>query len=275
MKLDFQMKISLSNLGFQFRRFAFTLVELLVVIALIAILAGLLLTALARAKASALVIACMNHERQMGIALNMYVGDNQAYPFWVRVNVNNPEAPSYHWEQALQIYYPLTWTSQAYHCPAYLGVIATTSTSGGYSGSYAYNYHGADNIDDFEYSGIVLGLGFLNDYSGGDKLEYNPISESAVKTPSGMLAISDARIRTTGGFHSINEGEDYMTCSMGTASLGTMISDLEQAPPQHGQNFNALFCDGHVEAIKVSDLFNPTNTAVYWNNDHQPHPELW
>ncbi len=154
-----------------------------------------------------------------------------------------------------------------------LGVIATTSTSsGGYDGSYAYNDLGAGTVDDLD---IVLGLGWMNYYNGNGEREYKPISESAVRTPSGMLAISEARIRTTGGFHSINEGEDYMTCSMETASLGTMTSDLEQLPPQHGQNFNALFCDGHVKAIKINDLFNPTNTAIYWNNDHQPHPELW
>src|SRR5205085_170113 len=60
-------------------RFAFTLVELLVVIGIIALLIGFLMPALTRAREQSKATVCLSNMRQIGLGVVMYANTNRGY----------------------------------------------------------------------------------------------------------------------------------------------------------------------------------------------------
>jgi prepilin-type N-terminal cleavage/methylation domain-containing protein len=119
-------------LGRSFRRCGFTLLELLAVIATIAVLAALLLPVLSRAKIKAQQTKCLSNLHQLGLAWTMYYGDNggqlaESYPtnnpyVWVQGNMKvAAEATNAAFIQQGKLY-PYNQNAAVYHCPGDHGV---------------------------------------------------------------------------------------------------------------------------------------------------------
>ena len=82
----------------------FNLMELMVVLAIIAILASLLLPTLSRAMGQARQTQCANDVRQLGLSLEQFASDHQLYPLSLDAELNNSNIPTNFntWTEAIE-----------------------------------------------------------------------------------------------------------------------------------------------------------------------------
>jgi len=241
------------------RRTGFTLIELLVVIAIIAILAAMLLPALGRAKDKAKAITCTSNNKQIGLAMMMYVGDNSDYLPPLNDGRFSKLGPNW-WFEILDQGGYLTSSKvkgNVWRCPA----VKDTDISPGTVSYYDSPCEGYGPLEDQQVSanGIVR-------YAYAENGQYQgPRKMGSIKRTSQIWLVGDVGIpgvlRNGVGIPlpaSNSQPDSYLTeIAVFKPKPGTGWSTLtpsKQAATRHSKRAVFAFCDGHVEAWSWKDL---------------------
>jgi len=240
-----------------------TLVELLVVIAIIGILVALLLPTILQAKRKAQQTVCIGNLHQQGLALREFIGDKNAYPFFLL------------WQNALQAQIDSknhandrAFLSQSiWLCPASYKHNGWIPTGGNLIfNDYGYNQYGLSHQTDKD----SLGLGGTYNRLAVSPLG-PPVREMQVAFPSEMIAIGDGM---WGGNGVLDDG-NWNLERMSGLDPSEYATATKRCYARHQGKANVLFCDGHVESPTLKFLFEDTSDAslVRWNRDHLSHRE--
>lgn len=210
---------------------AFSLIELLVVVAILAVLASLLLPALSRSKETAASAKCLSNLRQMAIAAHFYVNDNSgSYPIAYYQNVQNGVVHSYNWDLTTIAGNPdkvipgLLWQEQGaekiQQCPSFTGRANWLSDPHtGYNYNISYIGHGQnENIPE-------------------------PAKAAAVRKSSATVLFGDGQYSA-----GANKFMRAPWPNPGDESFNARWAGTQGF--RHRKRSNAAFCDGHAESLR-------------------------
>ena len=222
----------------------FTLVELLIVIAIIAILAGMLLPALGNAKKSALASSCSGNLRQTVAIMLIYEGD---YPGWINVRKGNSYWHKYYSDSGM------IKDKDILVCPGsepskfvesqytYAGRSGQTA-SGGYDTPTALKFETRDS---------------------GDQIDNVYLNVMRMKYPASYFEVGDSRFNPD---HATKAGKQMYYGLVAGGNTGAM-SWTKGFYTAHKNRINVGCLDGHAASWNTEDFI--TNTAkeflVYGN----------
>lgn len=257
----------------------FTLIELLVVIALIAILASLILPALSKAKERARNIACLSNLKQWGLALTMYLDeDDQLFPGF-SIAPNAPGAPGGYSQDKIK------WTDLAAFADAGSGNSAWFNALPSAISQNPLWQYAADpgafvngrsmfhcpsaqffvnEVDPLVRVAFSYGINFKG--TVGAVPAPTPFKSTVVVHPSAFVIFSDVRA---------NSGEIPFYGSNPTSDLGAPRGSLNHLSSRHKAGANLTFLDGHSAYYKYdylayqkgSKVGDPGNSDINWSYD--------
>lgn len=228
----------------------FTLIELLITIAILAILVGVLLPALNSARDKARSVSCVNNLKTLGMGIIQYVMENESWLPPPLFNYEDPQIPwtfgvlgpntetyptnpAKHWDPWMKRkgrYFGI----ETFRCPSMSGTYLMDGTSSWWN----YNSHYG-----------------INEKMGNSHLESNRID--GAKNPSSKLYIAETWARNSDG-SSISEKGFYRwnPTILNNAQYGNVAA-------RHGRACNTLKLDGSVAAIRIPYPFKPFDAGPF------------
>lgn len=238
----------------------FTLIELLVVISIIALLIAILLPALTQARAVAQGAACLSNQRQIGLAMVMYLGDNDDshIPYSHRI-MNSQVSDSFQpglWPGVLSVRLNYLSSLEVFDCPTFDAPDgtdwATLNTSNANASAFGFSEYGYNNF----HVGSSLRLGF----SGSKR--FTPARTDEIRKPTATIMLGDAL-----------HYQNVPTLYRGYYLMSDANTNVYGPHARHNGNINLIWVDGHGTSTKVDDVNFPHDTLTYGQVDVEPN--LW
>lgn len=225
---------------------AFTLVEVLVVVAVIGVLVSLLMPLLAAGKHRAQKTKCMSNLRQLGVATRLHLDERGSWPTHMAEleAYAEPQSEQAQRTRASSIWRCPSWTSSAFDPP-------------GRFSDWSLNTRGSGLDSTF---GHLLGLAKL------DNAGMKGRPEPDVVIPADMISMSEM---TEVELHA-----PLVHPLWSNIPFTTLTSYALQF--RHQQKANSLFADGHVVSEGHENLIGPAEAVRRrWNHDNLPHHRNW
>ena len=221
----------------------FTLIELLIVVAIIAILAAMLLPALNKAKMAASKAHCINNLKQLGAVMESYAGDNQDW------------YPTYYTATGGGEWYKVLCDNKYTSC-TYLqarGNVVVGGLGGGAREGRKHIFWCPDDKQDPQVGfvtpqGISYGINSIITNPAYRYLRRTQIALKAGWSMSQNSLLMDSW-----------DNANYSGNSYSVYSYSPQYLDF-----RHNTTINVLYCDGHVEDGKRSVIYYKVATDNYW-----------
>jgi len=223
------------------RQEGFTLIEWLVVSAIIALLMAILVGVLGKAKDQARTMACRSNLKQYGIGMRLYLDDNEQYfpdaTKWLKSEQHNYVRKG---EEPDGVFWPYLKALDVHMCPKFSSLVKDTTWS-----DTAVSYV----LNSYVGRGGAIWSNWLGSNVTGVK------KETEVHSPSKVIVFTEENTWTIEGYSNYPFNDTHFTVGNWTRQIDNYAT-FHNAPGDIDKGgANIVFVDGHIEILpRVSDL---------------------